>query len=91
MPSLSLKNNIGSLSSRFRITISAPKVNTLVKATGESLCEDKATALITIKDSEEGVNTAQHGKERSCRELKLEQDQPFNFLSMRPRLDWEKM
>ncbi len=49
------EENIGSLSSRFRITISAPKVNTLVKATGESLCEDKTTALITIKDSEEGV------------------------------------
>jgi hypothetical protein len=49
------EENIGSLSSRFRITISAPKLNTLVKATGESLCEDKATASITIKDSEEGV------------------------------------
>jgi len=49
------EENISSLSSRFRITINAPKVNTLVKASGESLCEDKTTALITIKDSEEGV------------------------------------
>jgi hypothetical protein len=47
--------DIESLSSRFRITISAPNVNTLVKATGESLCQDKTTAVITIKDSEEGV------------------------------------
>ncbi|HEX6890755.1 MAG TPA: T9SS type A sorting domain-containing protein, partial [Chryseolinea sp.] len=49
------ESDIESLSSRFRITISAPNVNTLVKATGESLCEDKPTAVITIKDSEEGV------------------------------------
>ena len=48
-------SDIESLSSRFRITISAPNVNTLVKATGESLCEDKTAAVITIKDSEEGV------------------------------------
>jgi hypothetical protein len=50
------EDNLKSLNSRFRITISAASVNTLVKATGESLCEDKTTAIITIKDSEAGVS-----------------------------------
>jgi hypothetical protein len=49
------EENIDKLNSRFQITISAPKVNTLVKAVGQSLCDDKETAFITIQESERGV------------------------------------
>jgi hypothetical protein len=50
------EDNKNTLSTRFRITINAPTVNTLVAATGENVCEDKNTAVITIKDSEKGVH-----------------------------------
>lgn len=50
------ESDIATLSSRFVITINAPTVNTLVKATGENLCDDKTTAMITIQDSEKGVH-----------------------------------